>query len=685
MATYEITGPDGKKVELLAPEGATPDQINAKISEIKSNWASLSGPKTSALGAFATGVGQAAFGLGDEIEAGVRAAIDPNRTYSEVLPEVRQRVDDSSSEHPLAYYGGQIGASLAIPGAVARAGLSPVARAAGTGLANTVRAGTVEGAAYGAAYGAGNSEGGVQSRLEGAAGGSILGGLLGGAAPIAIGGAQAAARPVRNALNAVIDPDAEAARRVQQQLQSDNAAHAVAGNLVGYRNPAVLPEAQNLIASGRAGQELRNIDMGGQGMRGLARSASNNSPEAREVLQRMVDNRFEGQSNRTADFVRGLIPQRELAGNIGDASGARASIQSWARGANNRNYEIARRAGERPIWSPQLERLTGSPMVRQAMERAARTGQDRAIADGYGAFNPGVSVENGVLRFARGPNGVPTYPNLQYWDYVKRELDDLAGEAGRGGAGGAQGNARTLARQLREELDNIVPEYARARGTAAMYFGAEDALDAGQVFARPGSHDVNEVRRIVQAMPQNEQRRFTEGFVSELLGNIERTGDRRNILGRLAQSTAERQKLDIALGPQRARELEAFLYIEQLMDLPRTAMGNSTTARQLVELGLAGGSGMLASGGNISDPTTWIVGALTRYGIAQGRQVVDQRMARRVAEMLVSQDPRLMQVGVRAAANNPRLLDALRNASVAIAEGSRALPGVAAGSFAAQE
>ena len=147
MATYEITGPDGKKVELQAPEGATPDQINAKISEIKSNWASLSGPKTSALGAFATGVGQAAFGLGDEIEAGVRAAIDPNRTYSEVLPEVRQRVDDSSSEHPLAYYGGQIGASLAIPGAVARAGLSPVARAAGTGLANTVRAGVVEGGA----------------------------------------------------------------------------------------------------------------------------------------------------------------------------------------------------------------------------------------------------------------------------------------------------------------------------------------------------------------------------------------------------------------------------------------------------------------------------------------------------------------------------------------------------------
>lgn len=686
MATYEITGPDGKTVELQAPEGATPDQINAKIAEIKSNWSAVSGPKTSAIGAFLTGVGQAAFGGGDEAEAAIRAAFDPNRTYDEVLPEVRQRVDDSAKEHPLAYYGGQIGASLAIPGAVARAGLSPVARAAGTGLANTVRAGAVEGAAYGAAYGAGTSEGGVQSRLEGAAGGTILGGLLGGAAPVAIGGITAAARPVRNAVNAVVNPEAEAARRVQQQLQSDAASHAVADNLLGYNNPAIREEAANLIASGRAGQEIRNIDMGGQGMRALARSAANNSPEAREVLSRMTNNRFEGQSNRVADFVRGLIPPQNLAGPVGDASAARGAIRSYARGANNRNYELARQAGDRPIWSPTLERLTGSPMVRQAMQRAARTGQDRAIAEGYGAFNPGVAFdESGMISFARGPNGVPTYPNLQYWDYVKRELDDLAGEAGTGGAGGAQGNARTLARQLREELDSIVPEYARARGTAAMYFDAEDALEAGQVFARPGRHDINEVRRIVQAMPEGEQRRFTEGFVSELLGNIERTGDRRNILGRLASSTAERQKLDIALGPQRARELEAFLYIEQLMDLPRAAMGNSTTARQLVELGLAGGSGMLASGGDLSDPTTWIVGALTRYGIANGRQVIDQRMARRIAEMLVSQDPQIMQQAVRQAAHHTPALDALRRAARAIADGARVAPGMAAGALTAQE
>lgn len=686
MTTYEITGPDGKTVELQAPEGATPEQIDAKIAQIKSNWGNLHGSKTSATGAFLTGVGQAAFGLGDEIEAGVRAALDPDRTYSEVLPEVRKRVDDSASEHPVAYYGGQVGASLAIPGAAARLGFSPVANAVGQGLTRTMRAGALEGGAYGAAYGFGSSEGGIQNRAEGAVGGGVLGTLLGGAAPVAIGGVQAAARPIRNSIAAAVNPEDEAARRLREVLQSDDAAHAVADNLLGQRNPEVLQTAQDLIHSGRAGQELRNIDMGGQGIRAMARSAANNSPEAREVITQMTNNRFQGQGDRTTDFIRNLIQPGEASGPVGNTDAARRGIQSWARGANNANYTAARRAGDRPLWSPTLERLTGSPTMRQAMQRAVRNGQDRAILEGYGAFNPGVAFdESGMFQFVRGPNGVPTYPNLQYWDYVKRELDDIAGEAGRQGADGVQGNAAQLARNLREELDNIVPEYARARGTAANYFNAEDALEAGGIFARPSAHNINEVRRLVGAMPENERRRFTEGYINELLANIERTGDRRNILGRLAQSTAEREKLNIVLGPQRARELEAFLYIENLMDLPRNAMGNSTTARQLVELGLAGGSGMLASGGDLADPTTWIVGALTRYGISNGRQVIDQRMARRIAEMLVSQDPQVMQQAVRNVAAQPRMLGALRGAAEAIAHGSRVAPGIAAGAGAAQQ
>lgn len=682
MPTLEITGPDGKTIELDAPEGATPDQINAKVAEIKSNWSKVAAPNTSATGAFATGLGQSLFGLGDEIEAGVRAAFDPNKTYSDVLPEVRERVDASAEQHPIAYYGGEIGGALAVPGGLARIGIQSATRAAaGQGLRAMTRAGLTEGAAYGAAHGFGRSEDGIQNRVEGAIGGGLTGGALGAAAPVAIAGVQAAAQPVVNLANAIRQPTQEAARRILQAQASDNAAHAAGNVALGPHNPARNAAAQNLINQGRAGQEMRNIDAGGENVRALARSAANNSPEAREILQRMTNDRFEGQAPRTLDFLSRLTHT-----SSGIAGSDRITMQAAARTTQAPLYRAAYQAGERPLWSPTLERLTGAPMVRDAMQRAATRGKDRAIAEGYGAFNPGVSVENGVLTFARGPNGVPTYPNLQYWDVVKRQIDDVATEAARKGQNTVAADARTLARQLRGELDNMVPQYAQARGTAANFFGVENALEAGEEFAAAARAFNNEdVRRVLQNMTTAERHTFRRGFASRYLTNLENAPDRRNLLARVANSPAERQKLEIALGPNRARELEAFLHIEQIMDLPRTALGNSTTARQLVELGLAGGAGMLASGGNLSDPTTYIVGALTKYGANRGQQVIDQRMARRIAEMLVSQDPQILQRGVRMVANQGNAMQALRQVSQVLAQGGKAGGGALVGGSMAQD
>src|SRR5262249_22126393 len=90
---------------------------------------------------------------------------------------------------------------------------------------------------------------------------------------------------------------------------------------------------------------------------------------------------------------------------------------------------------DRPIWSDELERLTGSPAIQTAMKNAVTTGQDRAIRDGFGAFNPGVTVTpDGRLLMGQtyrggAVRGVPTYPNIQYFDCVQRELADMASKA----------------------------------------------------------------------------------------------------------------------------------------------------------------------------------------------------------------------------------------------------------------
>src|SRR4029077_4140165 len=143
--------------------------------------------------------------------------------------------------------------------------------------------------------------------------------------------------------------------------------------------------------------------------------------------------------------------------------------------------------------TPELERLAASPAVRRAMEGAVERGRDRADAEGMGAFNPGVTFENGIMQFGKG-RGAPPYPNMQYWDYVQRELRDAQTAARRSGRNEEAGALGTLHRSLLTELDHANPAFGQARQGAAAFFGAENALEAGQNFMR-SSADIPAARR----------------------------------------------------------------------------------------------------------------------------------------------------------------------------------------------
>jgi hypothetical protein len=102
-----------------------------------------------------------------------------------------------------------------------------------------------------------------------------------------------------------------------------------------------------------------------------------------------------------------------------------------------------------------------------------------------------------------------------------------------------------------------------------------------------------------------------------------------------------RNELELVLGRARAHELQTLLRSERIMDRPRTAVqGNSTTVRQLAELGLMGSGGVGLGGYGLynQDPTQITLGTLMT-GLAAGGRHVDQRVMRNVADILTSQDP----------------------------------------------
>jgi hypothetical protein len=591
-------------------------------------------------GAIQAGIGAARMGA-DYLTGGTTAQDEYNRR----VEIERERNKQAQEQNPGSYLGGNVAGAMVLPGGAALQGATlPARMLRGAGV----------GAGFGAASGAGEGED-LTDRAVRAGTGAAVGGVVGAAAPPLLEGAIQAGRavvaPVVNAVRGAFNPEAEASRRVLGALQRDVASDP---NAVNRLTP------QEFAASVQSGGPARLMDIGGETTRGLARSAANTNPEGRDLLNRTINDRFEGQTERVSNWLRGTF-------NYPNADAQRQALDQARRTANNAAYQRAYREGSDGVWSPELERLAGSDAVSAAMQRAASVARDESIVSGYGAMNPRISfTPDGRMQFARRPNGMPVYPDLQYWDLVRRELSDAAQRAGRGTSEARRLNS--FATSLNAELDRVVPSYREARQTAAAFFGAGDALEAGQNFVTQ-NFATAETRRALAQMSQLERQLFQDGFVSRFVETLERTGDRRNVLNQIASSPAAREKLNLVLGRQRANELEAGLRVEGIVDLARSAVqGNSTTARQLAELGLAGGTGVTGIAGVYNmDPGTMTVAALTGALLA-GRRGIDSRVARHVAEMLVSDRPEVLMRGVRIVARNDRMLHSLRNIDRQIAK-----------------
>jgi hypothetical protein len=570
--------------------------------------------------------------------------------YDRALNEIHARQQAMQAQHPTAYGIGEVG------GAGASLLLAPEAKAATLG-ARALQAGKV-GAAYGAISGAGEGNDALD-RIENSAAGAALG-AAGAAAAVPVGAAlSGAARRTYDAITGpvrgLLDPEKEAAARVLRSLRAD-APQIEAGRALGMT-------PTGYAAATQAGDPTMLMDVGGAHTKALLRSAANVSPEARNILESATNDRFVSQSGRAANTIRNLV--------TGGANAAKTRAQLEAEYESERGfaYKTAYAAGDTPINSPELERLMGSRSVTAAMKDAAEHGNDRAIAEGHGGFNAAVeTTPDGRVTFRPGPNGVPTYPNLQFWDSAYRSLRDSASAAFRAGRNSEGSSLGALANSLRSELDRLVPPYAKARGVASQFFGAEDALDAGAK-AVNYKGNLGPLKQTLARMGPAEREMFQEAYADTLASRVEAMSDRTDVTNRLFNSPQDRAKIDAVFGQSGTRALEAYIRRESIFDYARKALGNSTTVRQMIEAGLAGGAVGSYFGGTHGALEGAALGALggshSKFGAARAvaRQAVgyvDRNVAKRVAELLTSNDPSQLQKGLQQAAAAQRVSEGLR-------------------------
>lgn len=571
------------------------------------------------------------FNYSDEIAAGLSTGFGLAGDYDQALADERSRMAENkelASGYSLA---GELTGGLAGGVGLVKAGLSTIPRLANAGIKARTLGAAAEGAAYGGAYASGAAE---DNRLESAAKGALTGAAIGGAIPVVGAGVrgvgQAAYNAVAPKIRSVTNPYGEAARRVGDAFKRD---------ITMQQNP--LTKADEAMA-GINGQEIRNFDRGGETVRALTRSVANQSPEARGVIEKTVSDRFAGQAVRAKDAI-----SRIASGQVDDVA-FRDQLRDAASRSNRGAYEKAFQTNfgqEHSMVFDELAKRVPASAMANAVKVAKAEGRpfgQQLIAS--------IDEAADTVSFQRAPS-------IREWHFIQRGLRSAADSAYRTGSGEVGTAYKGLHRELLNAMDNANPDYAKARKGAASFFGADDALEAGQKFVMQNKN-LRQSFQAIGKMKPAEREAFKIGFAGELTEKLSGVSDRRNVIQQIFGNENAMKKVEIAFGREGAKELHQFVKLEAAMDMMRGALGNSTTARQLVEMGLGAGGGYMATG----DFTGAAIGAGLAKGARFAGAKADENVMRKVADILLSGDRKALAGAAKQVSKSKsmqRALDAL--------------------------
>lgn len=425
----------------------------------------------------------------------------------------------------------------------------PLAMAAGPGLAakslggNMARGGLF-GAAEGLVRGFGRGDSGADARLKTAGIDMALGGAVGSAVPAIAHGVGAAYGAARNAVVEALSTgraardlgvSSQAGRLVSDVLAMDDAAR--------MRAAMQSPDAM-LADAGPSAQGALDavIQSPGEGARTALARIDDRAVAAGQRLTGQLDQSLTGtgvgapstrQFSDTArlqgDIRRATAPARKA---VYDRAYAQAIDYASPQGAALLDDISPRLPADAISYANKLMRMNGEKS-QQIMAQVA---------------------DDGTVAFTRPPD-------VRQWDYIKQALDGLA-ESGEG-AGALGGQTRMgaafqrLARDIRQNLGQAVPEYDYAVNTAGDIIGQVKAIKTGETLLSP-SITRAEAEAALEGMSQAERAAVRRGLrqsIDDAVSNVRAVASDPNIDAREAYksytmltSQAAQDKMKLLLG-----------------------------------------------------------------------------------------------------------------------------------------
>lgn len=627
MATYKVTTPQGKTIQLEGPDGATDDEIIAQAQRLttdKTGYGATSvsaGKKPNLLDNIGAGVRKTADSFvanyGDELSAAANAVLPLDRLagkkvysvydgipFKEAYKQNFERADNASktlaAQYPKATGAGNftggvaqaiagtrlLGAAAELP-AVARVGAAVPARVARV-AANPVVRNVGAGYAAGAVNAAGAADPGQRGRS--AALGGFTGAALGGAAT----GVSALAPVVKRYMDALggreITP--QALTQIQRSLAND-----------GY--DVVTPGGRAALEAELSSYAGKPVSLADVGMNTRARAGvglRTPSP-AQNAGQRAVLQRAEGARGRLSQDIRAnvaprtdvhalddalleqidetALPLREQALN-GPDTAPRIPQRSLA--PDERAVIQARGGSVAPIEDEVLQNLARLPAAQRALQGA------RALAgDERGRLQVQGLDTTSTPEFPT--NGAPL--NMRQLDYMKRFMDK---EVDRLYAGTTSERAQAaelgqLRNAIRERMRAASPEYGQYLDAYGDIAEQRSALVAGRGGPAPngrGSYPgmlAQDPERIAAEQAERStaaQELFRVGGARKMDDLVSSTTDGRTPATRIMNDDVERRQLAAAGVPQQNVEaLQGNVNQERTFDqLVAEIRGSQTDVRQ---------------------------------------------------------------------------------------------------------
>lgn len=625
MATFQITGPDGKKYRVTGENPAGAMQALKKMMDADANapkhpafdGSNIPGynPETGMverqvgmLNSAATGAADATtFGFGDELAAGAGYLLDKlpgggGKDYSQILSEIRGNQQAAQEQNPTSYMAGQVGGAVAQGLASGGAGILSNA----TTLGGRVLGGAATGATYGGLHGLGSGEG-MGDRLKQAGIEGSIGAAVGGAFPLVAAGASKAYGMIKDAL---------VGRQAAQQAGTSPEVLRMLGNVMdadGTRGPT---GAANMA---KAGQDAMLADAGPNARSILDTAIQRGGPGGVQARQAIAD-----RTARAAGTVTDALDN-----SLGQPEGlmsARNAIRMGSAGARSSAYDDAYNAAINYA-APEGQALENIIKTR-VPSKAIAAANELMRTEGLSSKQILAKVaDDGTVVFER-------LPDVRQIDYITRGLNEVADQAdGAGKLGGTTAVGRAysnLSREIRDTLKGLVPEYGKALETAADPIRRSKAVEfGGKLLSSAVTRD--QVDDFAKGITGPEREAIAQGVRSrldDLMANVTRTIQDGDTGAREAvkaikdlSSRANREKLTVVLGKTRAEAL--FNEIDRAatsFDLRASVAENSKTYARLA--------------------TDKKIGEMTAPGtvatLAQGKPL---NAAQRIAQALTGQTP----------------------------------------------